>query len=187
MKKSKIITLGIAAAIAGLFLQFVYLPKAIEVRKLGAEYRSKKAGIAGLYNFIGGEQNLKDNLIKMRDYIEDIEIGFPSEKDASNIIKELNEAAGNSKVSVISVKPWDLADYTDARGARLTVSHYLCKSMPISLSVEARYHALGDFLNKIEASRDLMVSVRKVDIKKDISVFPRIKADIELNACVLGE
>ena len=187
MEKNKIITLGILAAITGLFLQLVYLPKAMEVKRLGLEYRKIKIDIAELYNFIGGEDKLKDNLIKMRDYTAGLENALPSEKDASNIIKQLNEKARALRVNVISVKPGDMINYTDAKGLQLKISDYICRSMPIDLSVEARYQAIGDFLNKIEVDKDPMVSVRKIDLRKDVNILPKIRADIELNACVLGE
>ena len=187
MNKNKIITLGILVAITGLFLQLVYLPKAWEAKRLGAEYRKIKIDIAELYNFIGGEDRLKDNLIKMRDYAKGLENALPSEKDASNIIKQLNEKARTLRVNVISVKPGDMVNYTDAKGFQLKVSGYTCRSMPIDLSVEARYQAIGDFLNKIEVDKDPMVSVRKIDLRKDVNILPKIRADIELNACVLGE
>ena len=64
---------------------------------------------------------------------------------------------------------------------------YLCKSMPLNLSVEARYQALGEFLNKIEFDKSPIISVRKVEIRKDVNILPKIRADIELNTCVLGE
>lgn len=187
MNKKKSITLGIFAAIIGLFLQLVYLPKAWEVKRLGLEYRKIKIDIAELYSFIGGEDKLKDNLIKMRDYARGLENALPSEKDASNIIKQLNEKARALKVNVVSVKPGDMVNYSDAKGFQLGISGYICKSMPIDLSVEARYQAIGDFLNKIEADKDPMISVRKIDLKKDVNILPKIRADIELNACVLGE
>jgi len=187
MDKNKITTLVIFAAITGLFLQFIYLPKANEAKRLGAEYKSMKTGIVELYNFIGGEENLKDNLIKMRDHVSGLEKTFPSEKDASNIIKQLNEEARGLKVSVITIKPGDLSSYTDMKGSQLKVSNYLCKSMPMDLSVETRYQALGDFLNEIEFGRNPMISVRRIEMKKDINILPKIRADIELNACVLGE
>ena len=187
MNKNKAITLIIFAAIIGLFLQFIYLPKAGEVKRLGAEYRDIKRDIAELYNFIGGEEKLKDNLIKMRDYVKGLENAFPPEKEASNTIKQLNEEAMGLKVNVISVKPGDLTIYTDARGSQLKIFEYLCKSMPLGLSVEARYQALGEFLNKIEFDKNPMISVRKVEIRKDVNILPKIRADIELNACVLGE
>lgn len=187
MNKNKVITLVIFAAITGLFLQFIYLPKAGEVKRFGAEYRGIKKDIAELYDFIGGEEKLKDNLIKMRDYVKGLENAFPPEKEASNIIKQLNEEAMDLKVNVISVKPGDLVSYTDARGSQLRIFEYLCKSMPLNLSVEARYQALGEFLNKIEFDKNPMISVRKVEIRKDVNILPKIRADIELNACVLGE
>ena len=187
MDKNRTITLVTAAAIIGLFLQFFYLPKASEVKRLGAEYRDIRTGIAGLYSFIGGEENLKDNLIKMRNDVSGLENTVPLEKDASNIIKQLNEEARGLKVNVVSIKPGDLINYTNREGFQLKVSDYVCKSMPMAVSVESRYQALGDFLNKIELDRDPMISVRKVEMKKDVNILPKIKADIELSACVLGE
>lgn len=187
MKKNKIISLVIFSAIAGLFLQFIYLPKAQEVKRLGVEYRNTKSDIAELYNFIGGEQALKDNLIKMRYYANSLEKALPSEKDASNIIKLLNEKAKALKINVISIKPGDLVSYTDAKGSQLKISGYSCKSMPLGLSVEARYQALGDFLHRMNIDKDPIVSIRKIEMRKDVNILPKIRADVELNACVRGE
>jgi len=187
MKKNKIMTLVIVVLIAGLFLQFIYLPKALESKRLGAEYSKIRSEINELYNFAGGEEKLKDSMIKMRNYASNLEEAFPPEKDASNIIKKLNEYARQLRVNVISVKPGDLVNYTDNKGSSLKISEYMCKTMPVNLSVEARYQALGDFLSKIEFDAKPVISVRKVEMKKDQNISPRIKADIQLNACVLGE
>ncbi len=187
MNKNKAITLIIFAAVIGLFLQFIYLPKAGEVKRIKAEYKDIKREISELYNFIGGEEKLKDNLIKMRDYVKGLENAFPSEKEASNTIKQLNEKAMGLKVNVISVKPGDLTSYTNARGSQIKIFEYLCKSMPLDLSVEARYQTLGEFLNKIEFDKNPMISERKVEIRKEVNILPKIMADIELCACVLGE
>src|SRR3989338_1041221 len=186
MNKNRVITLVISAVIIGLFLQFVYAPKAMEVKKLRLEYKKIKSDISGLYDFIGGEENLKDNLIKMRTYASAFDKAFPYEKDASNIIKQLNEEARDLNVNVVSIKPGDLVNYTDMNGAQLKISGYACKSMPMTLSVEARYQALGDFLNKIETARCPMISVRKAAMRKDVNILPKIRAGIELSACVLG-
>lgn len=187
MDKRKVITLVVFAAIAGLFLQFLYLPKVNEVKKLGAEYRDTKASIAQLYNFIGGEENLKDNFIKMRNYTLGLDNMFPSEKEASNIIKQLDEEAKALKINVISIKPGDLVNFTDINGSQLKIFNYICKSMPMGLSVEARYEFLGNFLGKIARDRNPVICVTKIEMRKDMNVLPRIRADIELKACVLGE
>ena len=77
MNRNRVITLVISAVIIGLFLQFVYAPKAMEVKKLRLEYKKIKSDISGLYDFIGGEENLKDNLIKMRTYAPAFGKAFP--------------------------------------------------------------------------------------------------------------
>jgi Tfp pilus assembly protein PilO len=187
MGKGKIIRIVIFIAVTGLFLQFVYLPKVIQVKKLDLEYRTTKAGIAELYTFIGGEKNLKDNLIKMRDYAAYLEKTVPFEKEASNIIKQLNDEARALKINVISIKPGDLVNYADTKGAQLKVSDYVCKGMSMDLSVETRYQAIGDFLNKIELDKRPMICVRKIEIIKDVNILPKIRANIQLSACVLGE
>lgn len=185
--KSNILKIFILAGITALFVQFIYFPKVMEVKKLSRENRKARSDIAELYNFIGGQENLKDNLIKARDYAAILEKAFPYEREASNIIKQLNEKARELKVNVISVKPGDLSRYTDGQGSQLKIFDYLCKSMPISLSVEARYQALGEFLHKIEFDRDPMICVNKVEMRKDVNILPKIRVDIELNASVLGE
>jgi Tfp pilus assembly protein PilO len=187
MKKNNILTIFIFAGIMVLLLQFIYFPKVREVKELNAENIKIRSNITKLYNFIGGQENLKDNLIKMRDYAATLETAFPYERDASNIIKQLNEEAKAINVNVISVKPGDLLKYTDSQGSQLKISDYTCKSMPISLSVEARYHALGDFLHKIEFVNNPMICVNKVEMRKDANILPKIRVDIELNASVLGE
>jgi hypothetical protein len=103
------------------------------------------------------------------------------------VIKQLNEEAKGLNVNVISVKPGDLFECKDMRGSQLKIFNYSCKSMPISLSVEARYQALGDFLHKIESDMRPIICVNKVEMRKDMNILPKIRADIELNASVLGE
>jgi len=187
MNKKNVLTIFIFAGIIVLLLQFIYFPKVREVKKLNMENVKIRSNITELYNFIGGEENLKDNFIKINDYAATLEKAFPYERDASNIIKQLNEEAKAMNVNVISVKPGDLLKYTDSLGSQLKIFDYTCKSMPISLSVEARYNALGNFLHEIEFVNNPMVCVNKVEMRKDANILPKIRADIELSASVLGE
>lgn len=187
MPKKNVLIIFIFAGLSILFLRFIYFPKAMEVKKLNMENKKTKSGIVELYNFIGGQENLQDNIIKARNYAAILENALPSEKEVSNIIRHINKEARDLNVNVNSIKPGDLSNYMDSRGSQLTVYGYTCKSMPISLSVDARYHDLGDFLNKIELDRNPMICVKKLEIRKDVNILPKIKADIELNVSVLGE
>ena len=187
MDKRRFLIPVIFAVIIGLFLQFIYFPKVSQTKQLSIEYRNIKAEINELYNFIGGEEKLKDSMIIMRNHVAELEQAFPSEKEASNTIKQLNEEAGKFKVNVISMKPGDLINYTDMRGSQLKILDQSCKSMPINLSLEGRYQSIGDFLDKIELDKKPLISVMKIEMRKDQNLSPKIKAEVGLNACILGE
>jgi len=187
MDKKKFLILVIFVAITGLFLQFIYFPKVSQIRQLNLEYRKIKTEINELYNFIGGEEKLKDSMMIMRNHVAELEQAFPSEKDSSNTIKQLNEKAGKFKVNVISVKPGDLINYTDMRGSQLKILDHLCKCMPININLEGKYQSIGSFLEKLELDKKPLISVMKIEIRKDQNLSPKIKAEIGLNACILGE
>ena len=187
MDKRRFLIPVIFAVIIGLFLQFIYFPKASQARQLSLEYRKIKTEINELYNFIGGEEKLKDSMITMRNHAVELKQAFPSEKEASNTIKQLNEKAVEFKVNVISIKPGDLINYTDMQGSQLKILDQPCKSMPINLSLEARYQSIGDFLDKIELDKKPLISVMKIEMRKDQNLSPKIKAEVGLNACILGE
>lgn len=187
MRKKKILIPALVIMITGLFLQFSYFPKARETKQLIVERRKISSDINELYNFIGGEENLKDNMIKMRESVMELEHAFPPEKEVSNIIKQFNEEAKDLKINVISIKPGDVTNYTDSNGSQFKIFDQPCKTIPFNLSVEARYQGLGYFLDRIELNRNPMVSVKKIEIRKDSNISPKIRADIELIAYVLGE
>ena len=185
--KNNILVIGIFIAIAALFFQFVYFPKLSEVSRLNKECKKVKSEIDELYNFIGGQENLKDRIIKMHDDVIMLQQAFPFENEAPNIIRQLNEEASRFKVDVVSMRPGDLGVYTDAQGSALNISNYRCKFIPLSLKIEARYQALGEFLLYLEADKKPMILITQLDIKKDDNIAPNIKADIDLRVFVLVE
>lgn len=178
---------GISIIILVILFQFVYFSKSREVKILDSEYKKIKSDIDELYNFIGGRENLKDNIIKMRNELGLLERAFPSEKEVSNIINELNKKAKHFNVSVVSLKPRNLEIFKGHEGKELKISDCFCKCMPLTLKVESRYRSLGEFLISIETNKMPMVSIEKVDMGKDKNISPSIKADIELTAYILGK
>jgi Tfp pilus assembly protein PilO len=186
-KRKDIIIVSIFVLFVLSVFQFIYFPKVREVKRLNSEYVKAKAEIEGLYDFIGGEANLKDNIIKIRKERHLLEQAFPYEKDVSNIIRQLNEEAGHFKVNVISLKPKNLEITKGENGEELEIWNYFCKCMPLVLKVESRYKDLGEFLISLETKKSPMISVQEVNIGKDEDIAPRIKADIELMAYLLGK
>jgi len=185
--KKDVASIAIFVLIVLLLFQFVYLPKARKVKSLSVEYKGIKKDVEELYAFIGGTENLKDSIIKMQKEMSLLEEIFPSEKEVSNIIKQLNKEAGRFKIGVVSVTPNDLEVYRDYQGKELRVSGYLCKCMPLTLAVEARYRHLGEFLMSLYANRTPMVTVEGVMIKKSRNTPQMVTADIHLTSYILGK
>lgn len=185
--KKSIVVAGILIMSMALLFQFVYFPKSRELKRLTTEHKDVGRNIDGLYNFIGGRENLKDNIIEKRKELALLEDAFPSEKEVSNIIKQLNEEARRFEINVHSLKPKNLLIYKDNEGKELKVADYFCKCMPLTLNVEGRYQALGEFLRSLEVNRDPMIIIKEVDIEKDGKIAPRLKAEIDLNAFMLGK
>lgn len=185
--KKSIVVAGVLIMSVALLFQLVYFPKSRELKRLTAEYKDVERDIGELYNFIGGRENLKDNIIEKRKELVLLEQALPSEKEVSNTIKQLNGEAKRFKIDVISLKPRDLFLYKDDEGMELKILDYFCKYMPLRLSIESRYQDLGEFLMSMETSRNPMISIVMVKIEKNKDIAPKIKAIIDLNTFMLGK
>lgn len=184
--KKNMMTIGIFVLAILLLFQFIYFPKHREVKRLSAEYKEVVGEISALYNFIGGQENLEENIVRIRRELALLENAFPFEKEVANIIKQLNEEAKYFNVSVSSLKPRNPFIYQDHEGRELKISDYFCKCMPLTLNVEGRYQALGEFITSLEVNRHPMITIEKVDIENDEKITPKVRAEIELNAFILG-
>lgn len=172
--------------VIALFFYFIYFPKAKEVKALAVEYRNIKDNLDELYAFIGGEDNLKDNIVKMRKDFARLEDAFPSEKEVSSIIKYVNDEAKRFNVNVRSLTPKDLYLFKDNTGNGLMIEGYLCKGMPLSLKIEARYQALGEFLERLESAESPVISVESINAVKDKNIKPSIDARVEIVGYLLS-
>ncbi len=187
LKDKKAIKPIVISIVIILLFQVVYVSKVKKVRMLEAEYKKIKEEVESLYSFIGGSENLKDSIMEIQQNMALLDNVFPSEKEVSNVIKELNKEARRFGVSVISVTPRDLENYKGHDGKELNISDYICKCMPLSLTVEARYRLLGEFLMSLKANNTPMITIEDVDIEKDDDIAPRIRAHIELTSYILGK
>jgi len=185
--KKNIVTGGIILLAVVVTLQFIYLPKHRQVKRLGEEYKEAVKEINDLYNFIGGREDLKDNIISLRKKLTLLESAFPSEKEVSDIIRQLNTEAKRFNVNVISLKPENFTIYKDHEGKELKIADYFCKCMPLTLSVKSRYRDLGEFLMSLETNKSPMISVDEVNIKTNKDISPWVEADIGLTAYILGK
>ncbi len=184
-KNSALAVIFLSAGI--LLFYFIYLPKVKEVKSLNAEYRGINKELDELYSFLGGEKDLKDNIIKLRAEAARLEKTFPDEKEVSNALKYINEEAQRFQINVSSVRPGELEHYKDKEGGMVTIADFSCKRMPVKLMLEARYKALGEFLEYLETNKSPAITIKGVSINKYEEIKPLIKADIDLNIYFLGK
>jgi len=182
--------LALAAVLLGagiLLFYFIYLPKVKEVKSLNAEYRGINMELDELYSFLGGEKDLKDNIIKLRAELAKLEKALPREEDVSNALKYISEEAKRFQINVSSVRPGELEPSKDKEGGVIMVADFSCKRIPVKLMLEARYKALGEFLERLETNKSPMITIGGVSINKYEEIKPSIKADINLNIYFLGK
>jgi Tfp pilus assembly protein PilO len=164
----------------------IYYPKLKEVRRLAKEFRTLTSNIRELYDAIGGKDKLTENIIKLRKSVSMLNEVFPSEKEMSHIIKDISDKAERFKIDVISITPKELQVYRDNSGAELKVMDGCYKCMPVSMSIEARYQALGEFLMSLEVHKRPLMYISSMNIYKDEGISPKLKIDIEMDVYVVG-
>ncbi len=185
--RKDIVTGAISLLVAVIVLQFIYLPKHREVKRLSASHKEAKGEIDELYDFIGGQEDMQDNIVDMRRKMALLESAFPFEKGVSDIIKELNREAKRFRVNVVSLKPENFEIYRDHEGGELRIADYFCKCMPLTLNVRSRYINLGEFLMSLETNKSPMVSIDEVSIERNEDMSPWVEAEIDLSAYILGK
>lgn len=186
-KNNTKIIAGISIVVlVSLVFHFIYYPKLKEARRLAKEFRTLTSNIHGLYDSIGGKENLTDNIIKLRKSVNMLDEVFPSEKEMSGIIKDISDEAERFNIDVISITPKELEVYRDNSGAELKIMDSCCKSMPVNMSIEATYQALGEFLMSMEVHKRPLIYISRMNIHKDETMAPKLKIDMEMNICVVG-
>jgi ribosomal protein S12 methylthiotransferase accessory factor YcaO len=83
--------------------------------------------------------------------------------------------------------PRNLELYKNQEGRAYSISECTCTGMPLSLKVEARYQALGEFLERLEMNKTPMITIEGVSIYKDEQIKPLIKADVDLVSYLRGK
>jgi hypothetical protein len=97
-------------------------------------------------------------------------------KDLATIIDVVSGIAKNTSVKIVSVKP----------SAENNLNNYLSSSFLITLNASS-YHALGDFISKIENYKDIYlvseVSINSVASDIDgIGVNPELSVSLKINS-----
>lgn len=194
----KIIVIGVAAVIFvfGL-IQFGIVPS---FRKLGAlkkEIIKEKETLKNDQALVASKSQLQARLASMQERLKGYEMALPAYREMPNILQKIAEVAYVSKVKIIKIEPLRTEKPAEAAKAKTAAKPGAKPEAPkkpeaiyteIPIQVEARggYHALGEFINMIETSDNIM-SVGDIEIKANPDDIQNHNAKLLVIAYVLRQ
>lgn len=124
---------------------FITLREAAKLKQEIVETKQKLADIASAEN----------QVLLLKEKIRDYEKKLPMEKEISNILQYLSNAAKKLDVTINEIKPGEQTTKQDKKA--------LYWSIPIVLKTKCAYHQLGAFLNELEKA-DRFMKITDIEI-----------------------
>jgi len=140
-----------AAYILGAFLALIILNQLIvrpvytKMAQLDKDIRNKQLEIKKSMKILGMKDAILSESAKYAPFLHNIEFG---EQEVSSLLKQIENLANNSSVSLIDVKPQGMKELGKVR------------VYVVALVSEAQMEALFDFMYSIENSNELLSIVR---------------------------
>ncbi len=170
MKKNKLIlVLGVLAVIL-LVDVFVFLPSQFSILgKISKEIKEKKSALKNLEIDLKNKPNLLRQKELMIKNIEEFKKKFLSRGDVNLVMAEIDDVSQKMGLDVPVLRPQPLEEIKKTSWGRFY-------SLPIVLNLNAGYHKLAQFLNRLE-KLDFYLGVKELEIK---GAFPNTSAEILL-------
>lgn len=150
--KKELIGVAILAAFSLLFYRFVYLGNVRKIADSELIITGSQKEIAAIKDEIQGSHRLKKsvedaslNLNRLEARLKNIGERLPSDKNVSSLIAEISGNDSGTGVHVLGIKP---LPHEDKNG--LT-------RLPFLVTVEGRFTGIGDYLERIENMRRIMI------------------------------
>ncbi|MBI5826170.1 MAG: type 4a pilus biogenesis protein PilO [Deltaproteobacteria bacterium] len=151
-QRKEIIAVVLVAAFSLLFYRFVYLGNARAIAQEDLAIANSQRELAAVKEEIQGAHTLKKlvedsslSLKRLEARLRDIKERIPSNRNVSGVIAEISGGDAKSGVRVLGIKP--LPPETRDGLTRL----------PFLVTVEGRFASIGDWFERIENMRRIMV------------------------------
>lgn len=161
-----LLVLGLSAIIITFFV-FVFLPQREEVQTLTIQLEAKQNTTQVLEAYIAQHPDLDQYSIELEQKFADVSARLPNTLDMSSFLVQLDRAAKDSKVMIMSVKP----------AVAQPKSGY--QEYPIELTVQGSYKTILTFLTNLnKLTRYTLVNdvaadakLNMLEIKVGVSIF----------------
>lgn len=175
----KAVGIGIGAVVLLFVLvQFITVPSIRRSAELKKEIIKLKENIKRSETLIANVPQMQSRLSAAQQRLNDCRTALPSRSDMPNILQNISNLAIDSKVKLLKIEPLrsekqEVATSTSKTPATKQDKQDTVKpvqpiyvEMPIQIEARGNYHALGEFINKIETAGNVM-SVADIDIEGD--------------------
>ncbi len=194
----KVVLIGIGGFIIALSLiQFAMIPSFRKLGDLKKEIVKESDTLKKDQALIASKSRLEARLASLQGKITEYEKALPPYREIPNILQKIAQIAYENKVKIIKIepiqKPAEAAKVVKAipavkpgakPEAKKLVSMYT--EIPVTVEVMGGYHALGEFINGVETSDNVM-SVGDFDIKANLDDIQNHSARFLIVVYVLHE
>lgn len=178
--KKEAIWLAALIALSFVFYRFVHLHNARALRQAETDMAAARSDIERLTSDITAAEGLRKTVAEASKSLKTsterlarIEERLPTEKNLSKILSEISTEDSAGGVRIVSVKPLPVEDKGE-----------LVK-LPFQITLEARFHAFGAYLERIENLKRVMIVenflIESMDDGKD-----ELNSQLYLSAYILS-
>ncbi|RKY27576.1 MAG: hypothetical protein DRP61_03905 [Candidatus Omnitrophota bacterium] len=171
MKKNRLILIlgALVVILLGADI-FVFLPSQFSILgKISKEIREKKNALKNLEIALKNKSNLLRQKELMGKNIEEFKKKFLSGEDVNLVMAKIDEISREMGLNIPVLRPQSLEEIKKTPEGRFY-------SLPIVLNLNAGYHKLAQFLNRLE-KLDFYLRVKELEIKGE---FPDTRVEMLL-------
>lgn len=170
----KAVGIGIGAVVlAFVLIQFITAPSIRRSAELKKEIIKLKENIKRSETLIANVPQMQSRLSDAQQRLNDYRTALPPRSDMPNILQNISNLAIDSKVKLLKIEPLR-SEKQEAPASKTAATKQdtakpgqpIYVEMPIQIEARGSYHALGEFINKIETAGNVM-SVADIDIEGD--------------------
>ncbi len=162
----------VAAGVIGLLFVVVIvshlLPFGLEINKIYSTIRQNNHRIRQAQNWKGTFRQLKAQQMYLEKRVEQFVISQKQDTQLSSVIAFLSESANESGVRISTIKPHEIEKKKQHA------------ELPIELTLTTTYHKLGQFINIIETSNQV-IKIRYLKIESRNLSSNQLKVDMVLH------
>jgi Tfp pilus assembly protein PilO len=161
----KMVLMGIGVFVFVMVLfQFVMVPSLRKLGELNTEIGRLRENLKKSQALITNKAQMENRLAVLQQKLKDYKTALPPYSDMPNILQNISNIASETKVKIIKIEPLKAEQQPAAVPGAVKPqgkpepgkAGLLYTEIPIKIEARGGYHALGEFIGEIEASKNIM-------------------------------